>query len=247
MSVGLLAAVFVPSAQAQRGFAGSRGFGGGVGMHGPFRGGGLHVHGPFLGGGRGRFFRPRFGGRYFNRSGFLGLPYFYYPFPPDFYADYYYRPPVTEARPPQVVVVKTSEPAAPSPPSPPVEPLVLELRGNHWVRITDSGEVEIGPATARAASAQTSSPRTAKAEAAPPVRPVPPTVLVFRDGRQEQTTRYAIIGPVIYTNKSYYIGGAWTRKIPIAELDLPATLRLNRERGVKFNLPTIPNEVVIRP
>jgi hypothetical protein len=30
-------------------------------------------------------------------------------------------------------------------------------------------------------------------------------------------------------------------------LDVPATLKLNQERGAKFSLPSGPNEVMIRP
>jgi len=29
-------------------------------------------------------------------------------------------------------------------------------------------------------------------------------------------------------------------------LDIPATLKLNEERGGKFNLPSAPNQVVVR-
>jgi len=207
------------------------------------------MHGSFRGGGRGHFVRPRYGGRrrYYNRSGFIAAPYFY---PTDYYADYYGEPAVTEVSPPQVVVVQTPAPSMQAPPAPPVEPLMLELHGNHWVRITDSGESEVGAANSQPGAAQPSGRRTAVAEvaeAAAPPRALPPAVLVFRDGHQEQTKKYTIIGPIIYTSTNYWAGGSWMRRIPIAELDIPATLRLNQERGVKFNLPSAPNEVVIRP
>jgi hypothetical protein len=247
-SAAVLAVLVALPAQAQRSFGEARGFGGSRGISGGAGGirGGNHMHGPFRGG-RGRFVRPRYGGRgrYYNRSGFIAAPYFY---PPDFYADYYYAgPPAAEPPPPQVVIVKTSEPAVQTPPAPPVEPLVLELHGDHWVRITDSGETEIGLANTQPGSAQASGRRSAGTEAAQQVRPLPPAVLVFRDGHQEQTKKYTIIGPVIYTSASYSVGGAWTKKIPLAALDVPATLQINRERGVTFNLPSAPNEVVIRP
>jgi hypothetical protein len=241
ISVAVLAAVG-PPVQAQRGFGGARGFGGGLGVHSPSRGGGgFRARGPFRGGGRGHFVRPRMGGRYFQRSNYVAVPYLYSPY---FYADYYpSEPPVTDVSPPQVIVVNTPEPAVTEPPPPPAEPLVLELRGDHWVRITDSGESDVGAGSVQ----QGASPRPAVSEAPAPGRAVPPAVLVFRDGHQEQTGKYAIIGSVIYSSTNYWVGGAWTRKIPIAELDVPATLRANQERGVKFNLPSAPNEVVIRP
>ncbi|HUZ45378.1 MAG TPA: hypothetical protein VMW54_01950 [Terriglobia bacterium] len=236
------AVALVPYAHAQRGFAGSMRLGGG--QRGS--GGGFHAHGPFRGGGRGHFARPRFRGRrgYYspNRSRFIAAPYFY---PLGFYGDYNSSESrETEASVPQVVVVKTAEPVVESPPPPPVEPLMLERRGDHWVRITDSGESEVG---VQEGPAQGSSPRSATAEGDMLARRVPAAVLVFRDGHQEKTRKYTIIGPVIYTSTNYWAGGAWTKKIPLAELDVPATLRVNQERGVKFNLPSAPNEVVVRP
>jgi len=44
----------------------------------------------------------------------------------------------------------------------------------------------------------------------------------------------------------YWTSGSWTKKIQIVDLDLPATLKLNHERGVKFALPVAPYEVVMR-
>jgi hypothetical protein len=70
--------------------------------------------------------------------------------------------------------------------------------------------------------------------------------LSFRDGHNEQIERYTIAGEAIYTKADYWTTRSWTRKIPINELDIPATLAINRERGTKFRLPSGPNEVVIR-
>jgi hypothetical protein len=58
---------------------------------------------------------------------------------------------------------------------------------------------------------------------------------------------YSIIGTLIYTKGDYWSSGNWTRKIQIADLDLPATLKQNQDRGVKFELPSGPDEVMIRP
>jgi hypothetical protein len=71
--------------------------------------------------------------------------------------------------------------------------------------------------------------------------------LVFRDGHQEEIEKYTIIGPVIHIRADYWSTGSWTRKVAITDLDLPATLKVNRERGGKFSLPSGPNEVVVRP
>jgi hypothetical protein len=86
----------------------------------------------------------------------------------------------------------------------------------------------------------------APAETPPPVK-LPPTVLVFRDGHQEEMESYTIVGPVLYTRSDYWTTGSWTREIGIAQLDVPATVRLNQERGVKFNLPSGPHEIIVRP
>jgi hypothetical protein len=83
-------------------------------------------------------------------------------------------------------------------------------------------------------------------EAAVPQPQLPPAVIVFRDGHNEELGKYMIQGNVLFTNADYWSTGSWTRKIPLAELDIPASLKLNKERGTKFNLPSGPNEVVIR-
>ena len=36
-------------------------------------------------------------------------------------------------------------------------------------------------------------------------------------------------------------------KVQLADLDLPRTVKQNQERGLKFDLPSGPNEVVLRP
>jgi hypothetical protein len=83
--------------------------------------------------------------------------------------------------------------------------------------------------------------------AAQPPRELPPAVLVFRDGRKEEVSEYTIMNGTIYSKADYWTTGSWTRKIQIADLDVPATLKLNQERGLKFVLPASSNEVVTRP
>jgi hypothetical protein len=70
---------------------------------------------------------------------------------------------------------------------------------------------------------------------------------VYRDGHTEDVSSYSIIGPMIYTETGYWIDGNSTRTIQIADLDITATLKQNQQRGVKFDLPSGPNEVMIRP
>ncbi len=179
--------------------------------------------------------------RFFRSSVFL--PAFFYPD----YDDDQYEPIATQA-PPQVIVVQAAP--APAPAARSIEPLVLENQGGQWVRISSYGQ---SPARARSTqpdSAPASSLRSAPAgpkEAATPPTKVPRAVLVFRDGHKEEVKRYMIKGNIIFTGADYWSTGSWTRKVPVADLDVPATLKLNEERGGKFSLPSGPNEVIIRP
>ena len=183
------------------------------------------------------FTRARIGFGRFNRGqifpGSFIYPYFY---PPYFYPDYdyqEYQPIETQAPPPEVVTVQPAP--APAPPASPVESLVLENHGGQWVRVSNFGPppapVQPAPADSTRALAPTK---------------LPPTVLIFRDGHNEEVERYMIQGNVIFTGANYWSTGSWTKKVPIAELDIPATIKLNEERGVKFALPSGPNQVMIR-
>lgn len=168
-----------------------------------------------------------FRGHGFGRSpwsyGYYGLPYYsdFYPS----YDDYESAPPPPPPAP---------EPAAPVAKEEPIpSPTLLELQGNQWVKVS---------------SFTMSQPRSDTTLQTPTAvtKEMPPAVLVYRDGHTEDLTSYSIIGTSIYTKSDYWSNGAWTRTIQIADLDIPATLKANRERGVKFELPSSPNEVMIR-
>lgn len=58
------------------------------------------------------------------------------------------------------------------------------------------------------------------------------TVLVFRDGHSEQIQNYAIVGKTLWVFTEQR-----ARKIPIAELNIPATTKANEARGIDFRLP----------
>ncbi len=181
------------------------------------------------------FGHSRFSHRFGPRTIFFGAPYFY----PD-YDDYISEPVATE--PPPVVVVQ-SAPAATQVPAAAPEPLLLEWQGDHWVRVTSYGQP--APAVSSQESNRGSAP--ARNSAAQPPPELPPAVLVFRDGRKEEVSSYTIVSGTMYTKADYWTSGSWTKKIQIADLDLPATFKLNQERGVNFALPGGPHEVVIRP
>jgi hypothetical protein len=58
------------------------------------------------------------------------------------------------------------------------------------------------------------------------------TELVFRDKHTEEVQNYAIVGQTFWI-----LGSEKARKIPIAQLDIPATQKANEDRGVDFQLP----------
>ena len=170
------------------------------------------------------------------------------------YYDPYYdsEPGMMEAPPPQVVAERAAEPASTAPAPKPAESLVLELQGDRWVRITNFGESQTvvqSSETERSSNSPSALPAgvSRRAQTAEPVAKLPPAVLVFRDGHTEEIGKYMIRDATLYTNTDYWSSGSWTRKVPIAELDVPATLKRNQERGAKFSLPSGPNEVMIRP
>ncbi len=61
---------------------------------------------------------------------------------------------------------------------------------------------------------------------------VPPTVLVFRDHHQQEVQNYAIVGQTLWNLASPH-----TQKIPLSELDIPATEKANDDRGLTFQMP----------
>jgi hypothetical protein len=60
----------------------------------------------------------------------------------------------------------------------------------------------------------------------------PTTVLVFRDQHQREIQNYAIVGQTLWVFSSQR-----SEKIPLAQLDIPATTKANDDRGVDFRLP----------
>jgi len=72
-------------------------------------------------------------------------------------------------------------------------------------------------------------------------------ILVFRDGHREEVSEYAITNGILYTSDDPFAVGYWNRKVELSSLNLPETVSSNQTRGVKFRLPSAPNEVVVRP
>ncbi|HZP64017.1 MAG TPA: hypothetical protein VFB28_11425 [Terriglobales bacterium] len=193
-------------------------------MRGGF--GGSHAGGFRNGGG--------FGGQPGNRLG-RGLVVFGDPFS---YADY----PTTYVPPAAPVVIVPPPASAPAPAESKIEPLMIEWQGDHYVRFDDRRQAEKDAPTVDFIHRASPSGRPV---AAP--QTLPPAVLIFRDGHREEVSDYVITNGNLYARGNYWQDGFWTKTVPLSALDLPSTLRANSETGVKFPLPSGPNEVVTRP
>jgi hypothetical protein len=190
------------------------------------------TRGPGFGHSMGVSFAGRSQSHSFGRSPiFLGDP---------FYADY---PVAPLTIPPQYVMVQPTT-HADAPPQTKSEPLMIELRGDRYVRFEGMQQ------SPREMNAPSYSPEVISSPALTPhpVRPeLPPTVLIFRDGHREQVPEYAIVGGTIYASGDYWQSGYWTKNIEVSALNIPSTIQANHEAGVRFMLPSAPNEVVTRP
>ncbi len=150
-------------------------------------------------------------------------------------------------------------------PRPGAQPLMIELRGDRYVRVSGGEEssnndspsanyqqppiasaknVHASPARPDVISPEIGSASTAPVRSAEDLQPA---VLIYRDGHTESVRDYAITGGMLYARGDYYTDGYWTKTVALANLNIPATLASNADRGVKFVLPGAPNEVVTRP
>jgi hypothetical protein len=156
----------------------------------------------------------------------------------------------------------------PSPPSSSSEPLLIELQGDRYVRVTSAaidGEAQPLPRAAgavRAGKGQLSKSgghfakplaQSAAASAgpmiaaAPAALALPATILIFRDGHSEEVRDYTIADGFLYVRGDFYTDGYWNKKIDLSALNLAATMQTNSTRNVKFVIPSSPNEVITRP
>ena len=71
-----------------------------------------------------------------------------------------------------------------------------------------------------------------------PVASQPATVLIFKDGHKSEVQNYAIVGGTLFD-----FSDGRSHKILLADLDLPATLKANDDRGVDFQLPAKAKQV----
>lgn len=221
ISIALLAAtVSVPLSTAQ--------------MRGAMGGGGSGARAGFTGG-----IGPPHGTSPFSRGVFLGAPFSA--------SDYYPSAPyVVESSPPQIVVVQPGS-ADHCPRG--ASPLLIEWRGDRYVRsggVDQTGECGASALPDYAAPTVTKSSKSGaqKERTDSQVEELAPAALVYRDGHREEISDYDIADGVIYVRGNYWQDGYWAKHIPLSELNLPATMQANQQRGVKFMLPFAPNVVI---
>lgn len=195
----------------------------GGGGFGGFHGGGFH-------GGNG--FAGQYGRGFARGSVWYGAPFFY--------SDYAAPPAVYESPVSPVVVVQPA--AAPVPAEPRAEPLMIEWQGDKYVRY--SGQRESARSNLAVDYAETAAANKLPAETQ---AALPPVVLVYRDGHREQVSDYVIANGNLYARGDYWHDGYWNKTVQLSALDLPSTMRANSDSGVKFVLPSGPNEVITRP
>jgi hypothetical protein len=208
----------------------------------------------------------------FNRPHHLRTSFYPLGFSDPFYSDYLAATGYPVASQPPVIVMQAPSPAVPTTERFPLpaEPLMIELQGDRYVQVSSSQtslaemtpqeqekekEKEQEKEKARqknrvhpTSDSPIRSDRPSNAAIHAVIAPdLPAAVLVFRDGHNEEVSDFTIADGVLYTRGDPYAGGSWNRKIGLSALNLPETIATNNSRGVKFQLPSSPNEVIVRP
>jgi len=154
----------------------------------------------------------------------------------------YVNQPVRPA--PEIIVIQ--QPAAPVPAvkeePKPITPLMIEWQDGRYVRSDsrNNSSAQFAAKTTASMHAREKMARTASAT-------IVPALLIFRDGHSERVREYTITDGAIYARGDYWADGFWNKKILLLALDISATLSANRGTGAKFELPSAPNVVIVRP
>jgi hypothetical protein len=86
------------------------------------------------------------------------------------------------------------------------------------------------------AYARSAPPRPVREEEKQGTAIIPATALVFRDQHRQEVDNYAIVGQTLWV-----FAPKQAQKIALPDLDVPATVKANEDRGVTFRIP-VPNE-----
>lgn len=105
-------------------------------------------------------------------------------------------------------------------------PTIFDRRGK-------GAESYVPPVDSAAVPEQSEDSQAGANESLSAQAPSNPTVLVFKDGHQVEVENYAVVGQTLYD-----LTPGHRRKVALAELDVPATVKLNDDRGVVFELPS---------
>ncbi|HEX3819183.1 MAG TPA: hypothetical protein VHW45_02565 [Candidatus Sulfotelmatobacter sp.] len=149
---------------------------------------------------------------------------------------------------PPVFVMQTPSAAVPAvAASPaPAQALIFELQGDRYVQVSGDGKSSAEMQTIDRPAATGSKPASGALVRASQKETMIAT-LVYRDGHHEEISDYTIANGAIYAKADYYKSGAWNRRIELSSLDLPETIQFNQSRGLNFQLPSSPNEVIVGP
>lgn len=210
----------------------------------------------------------------FNRGGLRSSSYSLPLYDP-LYADYLSSTGYPVASQPPLIILQAPPAAAPAPDrsASPSQPLMIERQGDRYVRVSgpemSGAETEmigpelIDPSVDRKTielevnhrqmhhremtDREMNDRESSSAIHIAAVPELPPAVLIFRDGHHEEASEYTIADGILYTRGDPYTGTFWNRKIELSSLNLPETIASNQSRGVTFQLPQSPNEVIVRP
>lgn len=158
------------------------------------------------------------------------------------YADYLSNGYPVASQPPVIIMQAPPAAAAADPPPAPAQPLMIELQGDRYVQI--SGDQ---PSHAQMIDRVPDSQPARFVAPAHEQQAASPAVLVFRDGHRQEVSAYTIADGVLYAAADYATTGAWNQKIELASLNVPETIATNSSRGLRFQLPSAPNEVIVSP
>jgi hypothetical protein len=195
-------------------------------------------------------FAPHFSGRssgshgeHFRNFGYPRAGYYPLGLFDPFYTDYLDAGYPVASEPPVIVVQQPQVAAAAEPPAAPRQPLMIELQGDRYVQM--SGDQRSGAQMIDSPSESPASLQSSRSSHAP--KPASPVVLIFRDGHSQEVSAYTIADGVLYAASDYASTGEWTQAIELASLDVLETVATNSSRGLRFQLPTAPNEVMVGP
>jgi hypothetical protein len=167
-----------------------------------------------------------------------------------FYSDYFSSSGSPAASEPPVIIVQSPKAAPVAEPSPiPAQPLMIELQGDRYVQVSgeDSSRSQMIDESAAMKPARSRLSISSAVRANNLREPSSSVVLIFRDGRRQEVSSYTIADGILYASSDYATTGAWNQKVELSALDISETFASNSSRGVRFQLPSAPNEVIVGP